>query len=111
MEYVNDTEIGRRIKDLRESQNITQGQLGDALGGLDQGAVSRLESGHRSLSATEIVKASQILNVTPVTLVADQGSGAIMLRADESADAEIAECVDVFQTCVDDYFGLRALAG
>ncbi len=55
--------IGLRLKVARERSRLTQQQLADALGLHHRQTVGSIESGERQLSATELVRAMEVLSV------------------------------------------------
>ena len=63
--------MGGQIADLREQQGWSQRALAEWVG-LDQSAVSRIEAGHRRLSADELQRFADALHVTADVLL--QGS-------------------------------------
>lgn len=61
--------IGRRVKDLREGLGMSQQKLAEMLG-VSRPTISQLETGVRKLSADEILKLSQVFNIS-VDMVLD----------------------------------------
>ena len=57
------TELGNSIKKLREQSGITQQKLADLLG-LSRPTISQIEMGERKLSADELIKLSDIFNMS-----------------------------------------------
>lgn len=64
-------ELGRRIGALRQRRGWSQMQLADALD-LAQSAVSRVESGERSVDSIELARIAEVLRVSVLDLLADQ---------------------------------------
>lgn len=64
-------EIGRRIKELRESQGLTQEELGEAMGGLGKAAVQKIEAGKTNVGADKIKVLCRIFKVLPSSLLFD----------------------------------------
>jgi transcriptional regulator with XRE-family HTH domain len=62
-------DIGRRIAALREGQGWSQRSLAKVLG-LDQSALSRIEAGHRRVTASELQRLARVLHVTVDDLLA-----------------------------------------
>ena len=62
-----ETNIGRRIADLRESQGLTQSDLATKIKST-QSAVARMESGRQNVSAEMLAKISKALGKNLVTL-------------------------------------------
>ncbi|HOL22926.1 MAG TPA: DUF4065 domain-containing protein [bacterium] len=58
-----DKNIGKRIKELREKFNITQEKLAKMIG-LSRPSVSQIESGKREITSTELIKISEIFEVS-----------------------------------------------
>jgi len=105
-----DKNLGRRIKALREQRQMTQAVLGEALG-IDQSAISRVEDGARALTAAELAGASSALGVTIDVLLAEEPAVPTLLRAGESDDEAVNESLRIFSDCIDEYWGIEALAG
>ena len=55
-------ELGRRIKDLRKSRGLTQGDLSELLG-ISRGQISNLEHGRRGLDLPKLQKLCSALKV------------------------------------------------
>ena len=62
-------EMGKRIRERRESLDLTQEQLAEKLGYKDKTAVSKIESGHRDLTQSKIVKFADALKTSPFYLM------------------------------------------
>ena len=81
-------ELGRRLARLREAAGLTQRELARRLG-VDQSALSRIESGRRRLTAAQAGQAARILGVEPGallgTLSEPQGEPFQYAGADEPA--------------------------
>lgn len=54
--------IGNVIKQLRDTQSITQGNMADKMG-ISQAAWSKLESGKSTLSTAQLAKVADLLHV------------------------------------------------
>lgn len=63
----NITEIGKKIKLLREAANYTQQQLADYLS-VDQSLISKFEKGERSISS-DVLKQLSVLFCCPVSVL------------------------------------------
>lgn len=63
-------ELGRRIGALRQRRGWSQMQLADALD-VAQSAVSRIESGERSVDSIELARIADVLRVSVLDLLAD----------------------------------------
>jgi len=53
--------IGARVRVARDAMNLTQEQLGDALGFKDRQSVSDIETGKRALKSDELVRLTDVL--------------------------------------------------
>jgi transcriptional regulator with XRE-family HTH domain len=70
------TEVGRRVRGLRENQGITQVEMARSLG-IPQSNVSAMERGTRGLTVHQVVKLARVLKVsTDEILLGANGSGA-----------------------------------
>ena len=56
-------EVGLRIKEIRESNNISQSKLAKKTKVLNQSQICKIENGQRALKASELSKIAEILNV------------------------------------------------
>ena len=63
------SKIGQRIKELRESKNISQQDL-SALCNFEKSNMSRIESGRTNMTVGSLLKISQALN-TSVSYITD----------------------------------------
>lgn len=59
---MNNTELGKRIKELRKSRDMTQEDLANVLS-LSRGAISNLEHGRRGLSLNQLYKLCEVFKV------------------------------------------------
>ena len=107
MTYFTETEIGARVKALRERAGATQVEIGDALG-VDQTAISKIEAGTRSLTARELVLVSSYFGVPASSLVSAE-EPVLALRAGDAAPARVTDAVRQFNRYIDGYFGTKAL--
>lgn len=57
--------IGKRIKESRKNANMTQSELGNALGGLSYQMIGQYESGARKPKRERIEEIARILDVNP----------------------------------------------
>lgn len=67
MDYV---AIGKRIKELRVKNNLTQGQLAKATG-LSAAHISNIETAHTKVSLSSVIDIANTLNVSVDELVCD----------------------------------------
>ena len=65
--------IGEKVREIREGMNLSQKQMADYLG-LDQSAVSKYESGERSMSTVTLEKICNLLGCMPEELLSDEGA-------------------------------------
>ena len=80
------TELGRRIRKIRENRGFTQQDLADLLA-IPRPAMVQIEAGNRSLSSVELMKLSKELGFDPKDLFAevfdeDQDSVTVLFRSD-----------------------------
>lgn len=61
--------IGNRIKDIRESQNLSQQDLANKLKYLNQSQISKIEKGDRKATAEDLIKIAKALDVTVEDIV------------------------------------------
>ena len=83
---VDATELGRRIRKIRENRGFTQQYLADLLA-IPRPAVVQIEAGNRSLDSVELMKLSKELSFDPKDLFAevfneDQDSVTVLFRSD-----------------------------
>ena len=71
--------IGKRIKDLREGLSMSQQKLADMLG-IARPTISQIESGDRKICADEILKLSQIFNISADMLLDMKKSPEVVLK-------------------------------
>lgn len=64
-------DIGKRIKELRESSGMSQEELGIAMGGLGKAAVQKIEAGRTKVSADKIKVLCKVFKVLPSALLYD----------------------------------------
>ena len=108
MGYRTQEQVIIEIVALRERQGISQGELADVLG-LNQSAVSRIESGERGLAVAELAGIAERLGVSVDALLRDDET-ATVLRAD-TGDASVREAMEAVDRIVDTFFSFEALAG
>lgn len=109
--YLSEAQIGERLGELQQRAGITQEQLGDALG-VSQPTISKIMSGARPLTARELTVAAAALGVTPSQIVSAEKNTSVFFRTGAAGSTKTErDALDTFRSCVDDYFGLRSLAG
>lgn len=83
--------ISRRLKHAREMRGLTQAQLSEKLGFKDRQTLAAIELGERKLSAEELVRAMQVLELD-LDFFTDSfslaGEGKFTWRADNDAKAD-----------------------
>ena len=95
--YAQNDRIARRIKALRERDEVTQAVLAEKLGFNDRQTLAAIEAGTRQVSPEELIRAAQALNVDVETFLDPYrliGEGAFNFRAkveDEPALAAFEE--------------------
>ena len=67
-----DVAVGLRLRTLRKSKNMSQEALGKALGITFQ-QIQKYERGTNRISASMLVKSARALDVSPTTLLPDEG--------------------------------------
>ena len=61
--------VGERIKQIRESRDISQEDLANKLGLKDKSSVCKIEKAGDNISTKSIAKYAEALNVTPACLM------------------------------------------
>jgi transcriptional regulator with XRE-family HTH domain len=108
---LSDKEFGERIRQLREQAALSQAALGTKLS-IDQSGISRLEDGSRTVTARELVALADVFQVSLAQLVEPDGQKVpALLRAGAADGEEVAGSLRVLAECIDQYHGVRALAG
>lgn len=98
-------ELGKEIARRREMSGIPQAELG-ATAGLDQTAMSKVETGKRSLSAGELLAISAYLGLHADALLHHE-SATINWRTDDSDAAR--QAVTVLDAVINDFFAFEAV--
>jgi Zn-dependent peptidase ImmA (M78 family)/transcriptional regulator with XRE-family HTH domain len=80
-EYSLTPDLGRRISQARAEADITQAELGRAVG-LDRTAIAKLESGARKVSATELVALASALDRPIDWFVSESPPSVVSRRSD-----------------------------
>ncbi|CAM2076897.1 MAG: Helix-turn-helix domain-containing protein [uncultured Clostridium sp.] len=62
-------EVGLRIKEIRELNNISQEKLARKTKILNQSQICKIENGQRTLKANELVKIANVLNVAITDII------------------------------------------
>lgn len=76
--------IGKRIKELREQAELSQQKLAEMLK-LSRPAISQIENDDRKLSAEELIKLSEIFNLTVEGLLNQTKQPQVVLKEDKKA--------------------------
>ena len=63
---------GEKIRYIRESKNMTQGELAEVLGLKSKSAVSRTEASGDKLTTKTILKYAEALGVSPVDIISEE---------------------------------------
>ena len=66
------SKLGGNLKKLRKHSGLSQGQIAGFLG-VDQGTVSKYESGERRITVESLMKLSDLFGVDYLQLVEDEG--------------------------------------
>lgn len=101
-------QVGRRIAELRADRGVSQRRLADAIG-LDQSALSRIESGERGLAVEELVGIAGFLAVDTSALLRAEEDAKPLFR-NEGGPGEANEAVAALEAIIDDFFVFEAAA-
>ena len=83
-------QLGERIRHIRVVRGLSQARLAERIG-VDRSALSRIETGERKVSALDLVRVAQALDVTVPDLVTLPDPDALAARTpldDEAAGSE-----------------------
>src|SRR6266511_385407 len=100
--FLTQDEVGRRIAELRADRGVSQRRLADAIG-LDQSALSRIESGERGLAVEELVGIASFLAVDTSALLRAENEATPLFR-NEGGTTEANEAVAALEAIIDDFF-------
>lgn len=64
-------EIGQKVSSMRNSKNITQKEISEALN-IGQSSYSRFETGQGDLSFSKVIKLCEYLSISPSWLMGEQ---------------------------------------
>ena len=67
---IDGTTIGQRLRQVRRMRDMTQDDLGEAVG-MVRTAVAKIENGYRQMTATELFSIARVLCVAPETFDPD----------------------------------------
>jgi len=104
--FLSPSEVGARIAELREARDISQRRLAEAIG-IDQSALSRIESGARGLAVEELVGIAEYLNVDTDTLLRSTADAKPLFR-NEGGAQEADSAIGSFDAIIDDFFSFEA---
>jgi len=76
--------IGKRIKELRESTGVSQQKLAELLK-LSRPTITQIEKGERKISADELIKLSDIFNISVESLLDLEKQPEVVLRESKKA--------------------------
>jgi len=63
--------LGNKIKQIRQLCGISQGDLAEKLGYLNQAQISKIENGNRKTTAQDLIEIAKVLGVTVEDIVAN----------------------------------------
>ena len=106
--FLTQDQVGRRIAQLRSDRGVSQRRLAGAIG-IDQSALSRVESGERGLAVEELVAIASFLGVDASALLRSDEDATPLFR-NEGGDEEAHEAVTAFEAIIDDFFVFEAAA-
>lgn len=66
--------VGKRIKEIREQQSISQQALAERIKYLNQSQISKIEKGDRKVTAQDLIEIAEVLGVTVADLVNERTS-------------------------------------
>jgi len=109
MEFVTQEELGERVRSFREKAGESQAELGAVLG-VDQSAISKIQTGARSLSARELLLLTEHFRVSTSELF-EREPAEFALRAGEADEGAVHQALEIFREALDDYFAVESLVG
>ena len=91
-------QIGARIRKIRESKNITQKQLADALQ-VSRPVITKIESGNKAVNAVELKIIADALGTDINVFIAEPKEESLVarFRAKDDSDAEFLEAVNMVE--------------
>ena len=84
--------VGTRIRKIREGQHITQEYIANEME-LTQSSYGRLEKNDNRLTATKLIKISEILNVSVSAFFGEKATNVIHENKGDNAQAQIGTLV------------------
>lgn len=106
--YRTPVEVGAVVAELRRQAGLDQSHVAAHLG-IDQPAVSRIESGERRLNAWELYALAELLRVEPGLILGKVEPGEVLLRVAGAGEAGVREALATFEMVVREVLGARAL--
>lgn len=82
-------EVGERVGEARRAAGLSQGVLAERIG-LDRTAVVRIEAGERKVSALELLRLAEHLDVPPAYLMTRPPAAVVSQRTALEEDADLA---------------------
>jgi transcriptional regulator with XRE-family HTH domain len=96
------------VAQLRRRAGLGQGQVARHLG-IDQPAMSRIERGHRSVSAWELYALADLFRVDPDRILRKEEPREALLRAGGASNDAIRQGLDAFENLAREILSARAL--
>jgi transcriptional regulator with XRE-family HTH domain len=108
MGYRTKEQVLEEIVRLRKERGISQTEVAEALG-VDQSAVSKLESGERGMAVAELATIAELLGVSVESLLVEEDEAAVVFRGDDPDAPEVKQAVQQADQLIDNLFYYRAL--
>ncbi len=105
--YKTSEEIGQQVRELRKQAGLSQENLATELG-VDQAAISRIETGERAVSARLLMLMAERFGVEASQILKREDSLAL-LRAGDAEPEAVRASMDEFRSCIEDFIGVDAL--
>ncbi|HUU06717.1 MAG TPA: helix-turn-helix transcriptional regulator, partial [Patescibacteria group bacterium] len=87
-------DLGKRIKQLRENEGISQEKLSSIIG-ISRSAISQIEGGERKITAEELVLLAKKFNITLENLIDPEITPRISLPEKESSPVVVEEKIRI----------------
>lgn len=108
-DYLPPAAVGARLRSLREERGIAQKQLAADIG-MEPAALSRVETGKRSMAIGELVLIAERLGVASDDLLLASPDPAPLYRNDGGDDVARTAVAEM-SSIVDDFLGFRSVVG
>lgn len=108
MGYRSKEEVGAYLRTLRIDAGLSQEELAAELG-VGQAAVSRIESGERSVSARTLIVLADRYGVPASQILKDEEDALALLRAGDGDPEAVNAAIEEFRSCIEDFFGVDSL--